>query len=445
MSLDSPPARHLFLKGNSLSTTETKNEVTNPCLREVSVEVPAEVVEKERQAVVSKYSKLARVPGFRKGKVPTSIVKQRFSEDINQELLESLLPRYLREETDKQKLVPVSQPRVVDLHMHEGEPLKFKASFEILPEFEVPGYQDVKAEKEDTSVSDEDVQKALDNLREQHATYENVEEDRALVDGDFAQAGFTGTSDEEGAQPVDIPEVLVEIGGSNTIPEFSENLRGAKVGEERSFDVKYAEDYGEQRLAGKTVHYKVNVKGIKKKVMPEANDEFAKELGGNFNSLDELKGKIREGMEHEKAHQAEHKAKDKIIEDLVTKYDFAVPESLVDNAIDARLERGMRALAAQGMKVEDMRKMDWGRLREGQREAARREVKASLVLEKIADAEKIEVTDEELDREVQAVAQQTQQPVDAVRERLTENGGVDRIRTRLRNDKALDFLYRRPA
>jgi trigger factor len=427
-----------------LTTTE-KTEVSNPCLREIAVEVPAETVQKEREIILAKFARHAKVPGFRKGKVPASILRQRFSDDINQEIVESLLPRFLREETAKQKLAPVSQPKIVDLHLHEGEPLTFKASFEVLPEFDVPGYQDLHVAKEDTSVSDEEVDKALTNLREQHATYENVEEDRPLQHGDFAQAAFTGTSDEEGAKPVEVPEVLVEVGGANTIPEFSENLHGARAGEEKTFDVNYADDYGDQRLAGKTVHYKVNVKGIKRKSLPELNDEFAKELGGDFNALGELRGKIREGLQAEKDHQAEHKAKDKLVEDLVNRYDFPVPESLVDNQIDSRLERGMRALAAQGMKVEDMRKMDWGRLREGQREAARREVKASLLLDKIADAEKLDVADAEVDRELEAVARQSQQPVDAVRARLTENGGLDRIRTRLRNDKALDFLYRRPA
>jgi trigger factor len=428
-----------------LTTTDTNTEITNPCLREVSVEIPAETVQKERDAVLSKYSRVAKVPGFRKGKVPASIIRQRFSEDVNQEILESLVPRYLRQETAKQNLAPVSQPKIVDLHMHEGEPLTFKASFEVLPEFDVPGYQEIRAEKEDTTVTDDEVQKALENLREQHATYENMEEGRALQDGDFAQAGFTGTSEEEGAKPVDIPEVLVEIAGANTIPEFTENLRGMKAGEEKSFDVKYADDYGDERLAGKTVHYKVTVKGLKKKSMPELSDEFAKELGADLNTLDELRARVRESLQAEKDHQAEHKAKDKLVEDLVNRYDFAIPESLVDSQVDARLERGMRALAAQGMKVEDLRKMDWGRLREGQREAARREVKASLILDKIADAEKIEVPDAEVDREIEAVARQSQQPLDEVRHRLTDNGGLDRIRTRIRNDKALDFLYRRPA
>jgi trigger factor len=428
-----------------LTTTDTNTEVTNPCLREVSVEIPADTVQKERDAVLAKYARVAKVPGFRKGKVPASIIRQRFSEDVNQEILEALVPRYLREATAKQNFAPVSQPKIVDLHMHEGEPLTFRASFEILPEFDVKGYQELRADKEDTSVTDDEVEKAIQNLREQHAAYDNVEEDRPLQDGDFAQAGFTGTSEEEGAKPVDISEVLVEIGGANTIPEFTENLRGMNAGEEKTFDVKYAADYGDERLAGKTVHYKVTVKGLKKKSLPELNDDFAKELGADLNTFDELRTRIRESLQAEKDHQAEHKAKDKLVEDLVARYDFAIPEALVESQVDTRLERGMRALAAQGMKVEDLRKMDWPRLREGQREAARREVKASLILDKIADAENIEVPDADVDREIEAVARQSQQPPDEVRRRLTENGGLDRIRTRLRNDKALDFLYRRPA
>lgn len=426
-----------------MSTTETNTEVTNPCLREISVEIPADVVAKQRETILGKYRKLAKVPGFRQGKVPPSIIKQRFADDINNDVLEALVPQYLRTEAEKQKLEPVSQPRIVDLHLHEGEPLKFKATFEVLPEFQVTGYDEIHAEKADVAVSDEEVEATLKNLREQQATYTNVDEDRPLQDGDYAQVSFTGKSDEENAEPVEIPEVLVEVGGSNTIQEFTDNLRGVKVGEERTFDVNYKDDYSDQRLAGKTVHYTVRVKGIKAKAMPELNDEFAKELGAEITSLDELKTKIREGIQHEKEHQAEHKGKDKLVEDLVNKYDFAVPEAMVESQIDNRLERGMRALAAQGMRVEDMRKMDWGKLRDAQREAARREVKASLLLEKIADAEKIEVADDEVERELEGIARQMQQPTDAVRARLTENGTLDRIRTRLRTDKALDFLYRR--
>jgi trigger factor len=237
---------------------------------------------------------------------------------------------------------------------------------------------------------------------------------------------------------------MVEVGGANTVREFSDNLRGARPGEQRTFEVSYPEDFSDQRLAGKTFEYTLSLKAIKQKHLPAANDDFAKEIG-EFSGLDDLKQKIREGLEHEKQHAAEREGKEKILEELVKRHDFPVPEALVDRQIDVRLERGLRALAAQGMRAEDMKKMDFNRLRAGQKDAAEREVKASLLLEKIASAEHIEVSDEEIDQEVQALAAQTKQTPDAVRARLTREGALDRIRNRLRNDKALDYLYRRSA
>ncbi len=403
----------------------------------------------ETDSIVNKYQKLARVPGFRKGKVPASMVRQRFAEDIKSEIVEALVPRYFRDETKKQNLAPVSQPRVTDLHIHEGEPLKFKASFEILPEFKVAPYDDIRVTTLDTSVSDQDVETALNNLREQQATYNAVEEDRPLADGDFAVAGFKGTPKEAeqdaDSKPVEVDEIMVEIGGQNTIPEFSENLRGARPGDQRTFDVKYADDFADKRLAGKSMTYDVNVKGIKSRSVPELNDSFAKELSTDFNTLDELRNRLRENMKAEKEHEAEHQGKDKLVEELVKRNDFPVPEAMLNDQIDLRLERGLRALAAQGMKTEDMKRMDLPRLRAGQREAALREVKASLILEKIADEEKIEVSDEQIEQEIEGLAAQSKQPVEQIRARLTQDGGLDRIRHRIRNEKALDSLYRRSA
>jgi len=249
---------------------------------------------------------------------------------------------------------------------------------------------------------------------------------------------------EASANPVHMDDVLIEIGGKNTVAEFTQNLAGAASGEERTFDVSYPEDISDKRLAGKTFVYTVKVNGIKQKSLPELNDEFAKELG-EFESLDGVRKQIRENMEAEKRHTAEHAAKDKLVAELVKRNDFEVPESLIDRQIDLRLERGLRALAAQGMKMEDLKKMDLPRLRAGQREQAVNDVKSSLLLERIADLEKIEVTDEELNRELEALAKQSKQTSEAVRARLTEDGGLDRIRMRIRSEKTLDFLYHQSA
>ncbi len=439
-------------EGNSLSTEPTtidtsSSEQPNPCQRELNIEIPADVVKAETDTLVGRYQKLARIPGFRKGKVPASIVRQRFAKDIEGDVVEALVPRYFREETKKQNLSPVSQPRVTDLQIHEGEPLRFKASFEILPEFKIAPYDDIRVSTIDTNVTDEDVENALNNLREQHATYTAVEEERPLGDGDFAVVSFKGTpkEGESDAKPVEVDEIMVEIGGENTIPEFTENLRGAKSGEQRNFDVKYAEDFSDKRLAGKSMTYEVSVKGIKTRSVPELNDDFAKELSADFNSVDELRNRLRENMKAEKEHEAEHQGKDKVVEELVKRNDFPVPEAMLNEQINLRLERGLRALAAQGMRTEDMKRMDFGRLRAGQREAALREVKASLILEQIADQEKIEVSDEEFDHEIEALASQSKQTVEQVRDRLTKDGGLDRIRHRLRNEKTLNSLYRKSA
>jgi len=420
-------------------------DTTSNTKREIQVEIPAEEVTRETDTLIQKYQKLARLPGFRRGHVPASIIKQRFSEDIKSEVVDVLVPRYFRQEADKQGLIPVSQPRVSDLHIHDGEPLRFKASFEVMPEIKVEGYKELRVDKPSTEVTDEDVEQALRSLQEQHATFTAVE-GRPLADGDFAQVSLDGQpKDKDGdSKPVHMDEILVEIGGKGTMPEFTENLRGASAGEERTFDVVYPQDFSDQRLAGKTFSYSVKIGAIKQKSLPELNDQFAKELG-EFADLTEVRKKIREGMEAERAHEAEHQAKDKLVAELVRRNDFELPEALVDRQIDLRLERGLRALAAQGMKAEDIKKMDLNRLRAGQREQALQEVKASLLLDKIAEEEKIEVSDAEIDREVEALAKQSKQTPEAIRARLTRDGALDRIRNRIRNDKTLDFLYRQSA
>ncbi len=429
-----------------MSPTETVDaENKDGVKREISVEIPAEEVARETEVIVQKYQKVARLPGFRSGHVPASIIKQRFKEDLKSDVVEALVPRYFRKEAEKQGLIPVSQPRVTDLHIHEGEPLRFKASFEIMPEINVEGYKELRADHPEIVVKDEEVEEALNGVREQHATFTSIE-GRPLADGDFAQASMDGKpkNDDGSAKPVHMDEVLIEIGGKNTVPEFSENLRGANAGDEREFEVSYAEDTNDKRLAGKTFVYTVKIQAIKQKNLPELNDEFAKELG-EFTNLDQVRKQIRDNMEAERKHDAELEAKNKLVAELVKRNDFEVPESLVDRQIDVRLERGLRALAAQGMKMEDMKKMDLPRLRVGQRDQAVQDVKSSLLLERIAELEKIDVGEDELNHELEALAHQSKQTSEAVRARLTQDGGLDRIRNRIRSEKTLDFLYHQSA
>ena len=422
-----------------MSPTETSSSTR----REIQVEIPIEEVTRETDSLIQKYQKLARIPGFRRGHVPASVIRQRFSEDLKSDVVEALVPRYFRKEADKQGLIPVSQPQVTDLHLKENEPLRFKASFEVMPEIKVAGYKELRAEKPEIVVADEEVERSLTGLREQHATYTSVE-GRALADGDYAQVSLDGQPKDGDGKPVHMDEIMVEIAGKDTMPEFTENLRGASAGDERVFDVVYAQDAAEQRLAGKTFTYTVKVQAIKQKSLPELDDQFATQLG-EFKSLDEVRQRLREGMEAERKHAAEHQAKDKLVAELVKRSEFEVPDALVERQIDVRLERGLRALAAQGMKAEDIKKMDLNRLRVGQREQALQEVKASLVLDKIAEEEKIAVSDEEINGEIDALAKQSKQTPEAIRARLTRDGALDRIRNRIRSEKTLDFLYRQSA
>jgi trigger factor len=437
-------------KADATKINATKTDSTNKDIkREISVEIPAAEVARETDLQIQRYQKSARLPGFRAGHVPASIIKQRFGDGLKNDVIEALIPKYFRREAEKQGLIPVSQPQVTDLHMHDGEPLTFKASFEVLPEIQVEGYKDLRADKPEITVTDEEVEQALNNVREQGATYTSVE-GRTLAEGDFAQASMDGKpkdaqdTKDAASNPVHMDEVLIEIGGKNTVPEFTQNLTGASAGDERTFEVSYPEDTADKRLAGKTFVYTVKVQAIKQKTLPELNDDFAKELG-EFTSLEQVRKQIRENMDAERRHNAERESKDKLVAELVKRNDFEVPESLVDRQVDLRLERGLRALAAQGMKMEDLKKMDLPRLRAGQREQAVQDVKSSLLLERIAELEKISVSDEEMKHEIEALARQSKQTPEAVQARLTEDGGLDRIRMRIRSEKTLDFLYHQSA
>jgi trigger factor len=437
-----------------VSPTETKDSTTKESAtkREIQVEIPVADVNRQTDSLIQKYQKVARIPGFRRGHVPASIIRQRFSEEIKTDMVEALIPRYFRQEAERLGIHPVSQPRVTDLHLHEGEPLRFKAAFEVLPEIKLEGYKELRADKPEIAVSEAEVEQALADLRERHASFNPVE-GRALADGDFAQVSLDGNpkpgeseseSKPDEGQPVHMDEVLVEIAGKDTMPEFTEHLRGASPGDDRTFDVNYPEDTQDKRLAGKTFSYAVKVQSIKQKSLPELNDEFAKQLG-EFQTVDDVRKAIREQIESERKHQAQHEAKEKLVGELIQRNDFEVPDSLIEQQIDIRLERGLRALAAQGLTAEQMKKMDLTRLRVGQRDQAIHDVKAALLLERVAEEENVQISDEELNQELESLARQSKQTSEAVRARLTRDGGLDRIRTRIRNEKTLEFLYHQSA
>jgi len=406
------------------------------CRRELELEIPAEEVTKKIENVAKEFARIANVPGFRRGKAPVSLIRRKFADDIKAEVLQSLVPERVEQAVAEQKLTPVSQPQVDKLDFNEGQPLKFRAVFEVLPEFELGNYKELALEMPALEINDEDVTKALEDMRERAATFAPVE-GRAIQDGDFAQVKLLGTP-EGGGEPLQADSVLCHIGAEETMEPFNANLKGANVGEHKNFDVEYPADYPDPKLAGKKYHYAVEVLGIKTKKLAELNDDFAKDVS-DAATLEELKKKVREGLEHQRDHKHKELLHEKVLAEIVKLHDFPVPESLVQHQMDVRLERVVRSLAAQGVDPRAVN-VDWVTLRKRQEDRAKDDVKAELIVDRIASAESIDVTDEEVTHELEHMASHSGESAEAIGARLTKQGTLDRMKAKLRSDKTLDWL-----
>src|SRR5215471_18944348 len=404
------------------------------CRRELELEIPAEEVSKASDKVAKELMRVARVPGFRPGKAPITLIKKRFAEEIKGEVLQTLVPEKVERAVAEQKLTPVSQPQVDKLDYTDGQPVKFRAVFEVLPEFELANYKNLEIEMPAMDITDEDVNKALEETRERAATFAPVE-GRTVENGDFVQLKLMGTP-EGGGDPLQADNVMCHVGAEETMEPFNANLLGANVGDHKEFAVEYPKDYPDPKLADKKFNYAAEVLGIKTKKLPELNDDLAKDVS-DATSLEELKKKIRESLEHERDHRQKDLQREKIIAELVKLHDFPVPESLVEHQMDVRLERVVRSLAQQGVDPRAVN-VDWVSLRKRQEERARDDVKAELVMDRIASEEKIDVADEELQHELDHMASHSGESAEAIRARLTKQGALDRMKAKLRSDKTVD-------
>jgi trigger factor len=443
---------------HSHSHSHEPQPTLNPeLMREIGVEVDADTVSKAFRRVVKKYQKLARIPGFRVGKVPETVIKNRFGKEVRQEVLDELVSERFRAEIVAQGINPVSQPQLTNLMLVDGQPLQFRAAFEVLPEIDVTGYDTVEVKKPDTKLSGDEFDAELARVLDAHGTVETVEEDRELADGDWAEIEFTGaiqdlaqTVGEEGvenktpAEPISGSDVLIEVGGKNTLAAFNDALRGKKVGQEMTFEVTYPADFGEQTLAGQTVKYDLKVQALKKKTFPEKDDEFAKQLG-NYETWSDFETSLRENAARRKKDALETRAKEEMLEQWIARFQFPVPETFVQQQIDARLDRGLRALAQQGMTADDMRKLDFARLRAVQRDQSINEVKASLILDRIAEREGIEVTADELERELLMASLQARRPLEQLREQMQQDGSFNAMRDQMRREKTGTQVYEKLA
>jgi trigger factor len=408
------------------------------CRRELELEIPAETVQKAVERVAKEFARVARVPGFRPGKAPVTLIRRRFADDIKSEVLQSLVPEQIERAFTENKMVPITQPQVDQVDFAESGPVKFRATFEVLPEFTLGQYKDLEVQVEDLKIDDADVDKAIEELRDRAATFVPVEA-RVIGDGDYAQLKLKGVP-AGGGEILEAESVLCHVGGEETMDAFNENLRGATTGDHKNFDVTYPADYPDPKLQGKTYSYAVEVLGIKEKKRPELTDEFAKDVS-EAQTVDELRAKVRESLEAARAQRLNEQMRERLLSTIVKSHEFPVPEALVEHQMDSRLERTVRSLASQGVDPRAVN-VDWVALRSRQRDRSVEDVKAELLLDRIATAENIDVTDEDVEKEIEARAQRSGESATAVRANLTRQKSLDRMKSKLRSEKTLDWLCR---
>jgi trigger factor len=408
------------------------------CTRELVVEVPADTVEREAEKFTSEYARVARIPGFRPGHAPRELVRRRFREKIRGDVVQSLVPRSFSDALKDHNWAVVGKPSFEDVRLEDHQPLTYKATFEVYPEFELKEYKGLSVERDPVVATDADVEHSLDNLRERFATFEVVNDEPAKEDDYLGVSYRAEDTRNPSAEPIEVREAVVHLGGTGTAKEFTEKLQGARPGEVREFEVTYGDDHVRRSLAGKTMRYRVEVQNVKRKVLPPADDELAKSAS-EFNTLDELKVKLRGDLENRHKSQVESAVRRKLLEKLVEAHQFPVPEGLVEAQLDRKLQSALGQLIRQGIDPKSA-DFDWAKFRQELRPAAEKEVRGSLILERIGEREKIEFSEEETDRAIREIAEERHETAAALKSRLTRDDGLARIQLSLRSQKALDFV-----
>ena len=410
--------------------------IVEGCKHELEITVPVDEISRETDRVIANIQQKARLPGFRPGKAPASLIRSKFAHQVREDVLENLMPKYFDQRVKEEELHVIGRPSVKDVQFKEGEPLKFKAEFEVAPNITLGEYRGVTVHYSEPTVTDEDVAQRLDQIREQKAQFVNVEP-RPAADGDYAAVSLDSVSGVE--QPIHQDEMVLHVGDKDTLPAFTEALRGMSPEEEKEFEVTYPEDYGQERLAGKSIQFRMKLKVIRTKELPELNDEFAQDLG-DYPTLNDLREAVRKAIFHEREHASQQKAKDHLVDKLIEAHDFPVPETYIERQIEAQLTQQFKDLADRGVDPSKL-KIDWTKLKDSQRPKAIHDVKASLLIDKVAEAESIHATNDEVDHEVQRIAKQEREPVAATRKKLEKEGILGRIAYRIRGEKTLNFLF----
>jgi trigger factor len=407
--------------------------------KSLTFEIPQDVVDAEINRIAKTYTQKARIPGFRPGKVPATIIKQRFREQILHDVMHGLIPRAVDDALQERGIEPVDTPAIKDVDLKEGAPMTFTATVDTVPSFDPGDLSTITLRPTATAVNEEAVDKTLDRLRDRAAKYEPVE-GRPIADGDAIVADIerrlAGETDTDRHT-----DVTLELGAPTNPPGFDAELIGLSTGDEKTFNVHFPEGYPVEEMAGKDVTYHVSIKQIRHKVLPTLDDEFAKDLG-EFDSLDALRTRVRGDLETEAEESGQRRLRNELLTQLAARVTFPIPDSLVEREIDRRLEEFARQLVQQRIDPREAG-IDWGQFRESQREAARSSVASALVLDEVAKRESLTVSDEDVDKEIEQFASQSGRTPAAVRAQIEKEGGLGRLTAGLRREKAVDLAFSR--
>lgn len=417
-----------------------KTEVTDVSAtrKTVAIEIPIDLVDAEINRVARGYTKQARLPGFRPGKAPQALIKRRFKEQILHDVMHDLIPRAVEEAMQERGIEPVNTPDITEVVLEEGRPMTFTAAIETVPEFDPGDCAAMTLERPSTDVPDEAIADMLERLRDRAGTYEPVE-GRAVAEGDAVVLVLDRTGPDGQVDHHD--EVTVQLGAPGNPPGFDAELIGMHHEESRTFTIQFPENDSASDLANTDQTYAVTLTGIRRRVLPALDDEFAKDLG-EFESLAALRERIAADLGREAEDKATREVRAGLLKQLAARVTFELPASLVDREMDRRLEEFARQLASQNLDPREAG-IDWAQFREAQREPAQEATASALALDEIAKREGITVANEDVDKEIEGFAARAGKTPTALRAQLEKEGGIARLYAGLRREKAVDLALSR--
>ena len=423
-----------------------KTELTDvsPTRKEITIEIEPSQVRNTYDRISDEFTKNAKIPGFRPGHAPRSVVRTRYKNEIRTEVLRELVPDAVNNAIIEHSLDAISEP---DVHFENEETLDrlgeesitVKVGVEVVPEVNLQDYKGLEATRKTRPITDDDINQTIESWREASAVMQPVE-DRASQLGDTVTINARGKEvDTPDAEEINVDDIEVVLGGPNVQPEFTENLTGVKPDEKKTFTVTYPADFSTPQLAGKTVEYEMDVTAVRRRELPEVDDEWAKSVGEQFDSVDALKQMIREDLEMRAKAESDERLRAELVRKLVAAHEFEVPESWIEKQTNHRFESILRDMMSRGIDPRTQQ-VNWEGAREELKVQAKEDVRATMLMERIAEAENLSVSDEEIEAEIELTAQMARQPKEQIRAALTKHGGERSIAQRLRNRKALDLL-----